>query len=107
LLLLTAAALFVATASAPSGWKWDKQARADDGSTPSGWSWNEAEVVATGDGVTLAGETSTVTVAAPETADPTVGDSVVTVTTDDNTLLGFRNGAGEISWVPLGWSWNE
>jgi len=95
-------------ASAPSGWKWDKKAHAGDGDpAPSGWSWNQAQVVSTGSGVTLAGETSTVTVAPPADADPTVGESVVTATTDDNTLLGFRNTAGEISWVPLGWSWNE
>jgi len=100
-------ALLAATASVPSGWKWDKKAHADDGSTPSGWSWNDAEVVATGSGVTLAGDTSTVTVSAPDNADPTVGDNVVTVTTDDNTLIGFRTADGGVSWVPLGWSWND
>jgi len=92
----------------PSGWKWDKKAHADDGGpAPTGWSWNEAEVVSTGTGVTLAGDTSTITIAAPSDVDATVGDSVVTVTTDDNTLIGFPNSLGETSWVPLGWSWNE
>lgn len=95
-------------AAAPSGWKWDKKARADDGSpAPTGWSWNEAEVVSTGNDVTLAGETSTVTVAAPEDADPNVGDSVLTVTTDDETLVGFKTEGGGISWVALGWTWND
>ena len=106
LLLLTVVALFVATASVPSGWKWDKKAHADD-TTPSGWSWNSAEVVATGSGVTLAGDTSTVTVSAPTNADPTVGDSVTVATTDNDTLLGFRTVDGGTSWVALGWSWND
>lgn len=63
--------------------------------------------MATGNSVTLAGQTSTITVEAPAAADPTVGDSVVTVTTDDDTLLGFKTEGGDISWVALGWSWNE
>ena len=96
-------ALFVATASAPSGWKWDKKARADDGD---GWSWN-AQVVTDGSAVTLAGQDSTVTLAPPANADPSVGDSVVVSTTEDDTLLGFRNADGGISWVALGWSWND
>ena len=99
-----AVALFVATASAPSGWKWDKKARADDGTT--GWSWN-AQVVSDGSAVTLAGENSTVTLAPPQDADPSVGDKVIVSTGQDQTLLGFKTTDGGISWVPLGWSWND
>jgi hypothetical protein len=100
-------ALLVATASVPSGWKWDKKARADEGSPdPSGWSWN-AQVVSDGSAVTLAGEDSTVTLAPPANADPGVGDTVVVSTTEDDTLLGFKTTDGGISWVALGWSWND
>ena len=77
----------------------------DDGTA--GWSWNEAQVVSTGSGVTLAGDTSTVTISAPANADATVGDSVVTKTSDDNTLIGFPTTSGDVAWVPLGWSWNN
>jgi hypothetical protein len=104
LLLLLAMALLVATASAPSGWKWDKKASADDGTN--GWSWN-AQVVSDGSAVTLAGQDSTVTLAPPANADPSVGDTVAVSTTDDDTLLGFKTTDGGITWVPLGWSWNE
>lgn len=103
LLLLLAMALLVATASVPTGWKWDKKARADDGD---GWSWN-AQVVTDGSAVTLAGENSTVTLAPPANADPSVGDQVIVSTTEDDTLLGFKTSDGGISWVPLGWSWND
>jgi hypothetical protein len=104
LLLLLAMALLVAMASAPTGWKWDKgQARADDGD---GWSWN-AQVVSDGSAVTLAGQDSTVTLSPPENADPSVGDTVAVSTTEDDTLLGFPTADGGISWVALGWSWND
>jgi hypothetical protein len=100
-----ATALLVATASTPTGWKWDKgQAKADDGTT--GWSWN-AQVVSDGSAVTLAGQDSTVTLAPPANADPSVGDSVAVSTTDDDTLLGFRTADGGTTWVALGWSWND
>ena len=88
----------------PSGWKWDKKARADDGTA--GWSWN-AQVVSDGSAVTLAGDDSTVTLAPPQNADPSVGDSVLVSTTEDDTLIGFKTTDGEISWVALGWSWND
>jgi hypothetical protein len=97
-------ALLVAMASVPTGWKWDKgQARADDGE---GWSWN-ARVVSDGSAVTLAGQDSTVTLAPPANADPSVGDTVTVSTTGDDTLLGFPTTDGGIAWVPLGWSWND
>jgi hypothetical protein len=105
LFCLLVTALFMATASAPTGWKWDKgRAKADDGAE--GWSWN-AEVVDAGSAVTLAGADSTVTVSAPEGADPSVGDTVVVSTTENDTLLGFRTDDGGMTWVPLGWSWND
>ena len=101
---MLATALLVAMASAPTGWKWDRgQARADDGD---GWSWN-ARVVSDGSAVTLAGQDSTLTLAPPAEADPSVGDTVVVATSDEDTLLGFRTVDGGISWVALGWSWND
>jgi hypothetical protein len=110
LLLLVALALFAATASAPSGWKWDRgSAKADDGAAPAptGWSWNEAQIVATGSEVTLAGDTSSIAVTPPAGAAPDVGDTVVVVDTGSDTLLGFPSGSGDISWTALGWSWND
>ena len=112
-----ALALFAAHASTPSGWKWDKHgvARANSGSPqgwswnslPTGWSWNEAEVVSTGSQVTVAGDDSTVAVAAPAGADADVGDTIAVVGSNDNTYLGFKTDGGDVVWTALGWSWND
>jgi hypothetical protein len=120
--------MFVAAAGAPQGWKWDRgSARADDGvpacdpavatcdepadDDPSGgdtdgWSWNRAEIVSLGSEVTLTADGSSVAVAAPDGAAPSLGDTVTVVVTDEDTLLGFPTADGGIAWTALGWSWN-
>ena len=108
MLLLLCLAIFAAAAGSPKGWKWDKPARADaGGQSANGWSWNDGEVVAeVGTQVAVAGDTSTLGATAPAGTDPSIGDQVVVVTNGDNTLVGFKNDSGGVSWT-TGWSWND